>query len=97
MLVFPVIPMALLAHGLTAPEWRIASAGAYALVEIFDSCALLAGKLFGRRKAGQNRRGADRWRAWAIGAQRVGGGSAGVGWWCAYPDGIAGCRAGGGG
>ena len=51
LLVFPVIPMALLAHGLTAPEWRIASAGAYALVEIFDSCALLAGKLFGRRKA----------------------------------------------
>ncbi len=51
LLVFPVIPVALLAHGLIAPEWRIASAGTYALVEIFDSCALLAGRLFGRRKA----------------------------------------------
>ncbi|MEP2533057.1 phosphatidate cytidylyltransferase [Shimia sp.] len=51
LLVFPVIPMALMAHGGVAPEMRVAVAGTYVLVEIFDSFALLFGKLFGKRPA----------------------------------------------
>ena len=51
LMVFPVLPMALLAHGAVQPELRVPMFAAYAMVEIFDSFALLSGKLFGRRKA----------------------------------------------
>ncbi|PSL18739.1 phosphatidate cytidylyltransferase [Shimia abyssi] len=50
-LVFPLLPMALFAHGAVDADLRIAVFGAYVLVEVFDSFALLSGKLFGRRKA----------------------------------------------
>ena len=51
LMVFPVLPMTLLAYGTVQPELRVTMFAAYAMVEIFDSFALLSGKLFGRRKA----------------------------------------------
>lgn len=51
LLVFPVLPLAVLAHGAVQPHLTALMLAAYILVEIFDSLALLCGKLFGRTKA----------------------------------------------
>jgi len=51
LLVFPVLPLAILAYGATQPHLTALMLAAYILVEIFDSLALLCGKLFGRTKA----------------------------------------------
>lgn len=51
LLVFPVLPLAVLAHGAVQPHLTALLLAAYILVEIFDSLALLCGKLFGRTKA----------------------------------------------
>lgn len=51
LLVFPILPMALMTYGAVSEDLRVAIIGSYVLVEIFDSCALLFGKLFGKRKA----------------------------------------------
>lgn len=51
LLVFPALPLALLAFGATRPELAGLMLAAYILVEIFDSLALVCGKLFGRTKA----------------------------------------------
>ncbi|KPA19966.1 Phosphatidate cytidylyltransferase [Shimia sp. SK013] len=51
MLVFPILPFALLAHGAVQADLAGLILAAYILVEVFDSLALLSGKLFGRTKA----------------------------------------------
>ncbi|SFL02121.1 phosphatidate cytidylyltransferase [Shimia haliotis] len=51
LMVFPVLPLALLAYGAIQPNLAGLMFAAYLLVEIFDSLALLCGKLFGRTKA----------------------------------------------
>ena len=51
LLVYPALPMALLAYGAVHGELRVMVFVIYAMVEIFDSFALVSGKLFGRRKA----------------------------------------------
>ena len=48
---YPVLPMALLAHGAMAEELRPLVLAAYILIETFDSYALVFGKLMGRRAA----------------------------------------------
>lgn len=50
-LLFPILPMALLAHGAAAPQFTALMLAAYVMVEIFDSFALLIGSLLGRTKA----------------------------------------------
>ncbi|MBO9407509.1 phosphatidate cytidylyltransferase [Shimia sp. R9_1] len=50
-LLFPMLPMALLAYGAAHPELTALMLAAYVLVEIFDSFALLIGSLLGRTKA----------------------------------------------
>jgi phosphatidate cytidylyltransferase len=49
--VFPVLPMALLAHGAMDEGLAAFVLLAYILIETFDSYALVFGKLFGRRQA----------------------------------------------
>ncbi len=51
LLVFPILPLALLAFGAIQSPLAGLMLAAYILVEIFDSLALLCGKLFGRTKA----------------------------------------------
>lgn len=51
LLVFPILPLAVLAAGAIGPETRSLMLIAYILSEVFDSFALVSGKLFGRHKA----------------------------------------------
>ncbi|GAA6180487.1 hypothetical protein NBRC116594_19250 [Shimia sp. NS0008-38b] len=51
MLLFPILPFALLAHGAVAADLAPLMLASYVLVEIFDSFALLFGSLWGRTKA----------------------------------------------
>ncbi|MDA5557522.1 phosphatidate cytidylyltransferase [Shimia sp. MMG029] len=50
-LLFPILPLALLAYGAAHPALTALMLTAYVLVEIFDSFALLTGSLIGRNKA----------------------------------------------
>ncbi len=50
-LLFPILPMALLAYGAANPQLTALMLAAYVMVEIFDSFALLVGSLLGRTKA----------------------------------------------
>jgi phosphatidate cytidylyltransferase len=50
-LLFPLLPLALLAYGAAQTELTALMLAAYVLVEIFDSFALLFGSLLGRTKA----------------------------------------------
>ncbi len=54
LLIYPVLPFAVLAYGASNPELAAMMLAAYILVEVFDSCALLCGKLFGRTPAFPN-------------------------------------------
>lgn len=54
MLVFPILPTAILAHGALRADLAALMLAAYILVEVFDSFALLFGKLFGRTQAFPN-------------------------------------------
>ncbi|WP_158500651.1 phosphatidate cytidylyltransferase [Shimia marina] len=50
-LLFPVLPFALLAHGAVSPNLTALMLATYVMVEIFDSFALFFGSLLGRTKA----------------------------------------------
>ncbi|MGR3714475.1 MAG: phosphatidate cytidylyltransferase [Shimia sp.] len=54
LLVFPILPLAILAHGAVQTPLAGLILATYILVEIFDSLALVSGKLFGRTKAFPN-------------------------------------------
>ncbi|MCP9482415.1 phosphatidate cytidylyltransferase [Shimia sp. CNT1-13L.2] len=50
-LLFPALPVAILAQGVLRPELTALMLAIYVLIETFDSYALVVGKVFGRTKA----------------------------------------------